>query len=330
MDSRHRHIDRLAWPGTTVRNLPILRILAMLLAGVAVPAQAADSTDPAERSVVFIDKASQATELFNASKPQEALAVFQELLAHYPDLDEDGYVAMGAADCLAALGRDEEATAAYRSTAASHPDMAATVSQRLIELELSGEPTDATISHLRVAAQARDASRHTAQWRLGRALQTRARGLLTEAAAAFRAAAVDDIPDGPGSLERFSRMLTSHAALLDELAGNLSDLVRRSEEISGSARSPIAKRSHRSDEMASDGAVTEKSRAEWSVRTKDARRVEFQSKCDETGGEPRITANGKPVKLTKTQVLMIRRHEERINAILLDAADTVAEAPPVK
>jgi hypothetical protein len=77
------------------------------------------------------------------------------------------------------------------------------------------------------------------------------------------------------------------------------------------------------DRDATADVVVEKERSERLVRTKEGRQIELCTR-KEPQGETSVTANGKPVALTDTQRLLIRRHEERIQAILLEAAGDLA------
>jgi len=286
--------------------------------------QDADAADPVERSMYFIERSAEATDLFNANQPQEALAILQDLDANHADLDEDGYVAMTIGDCLAILGRDPEARAAYQAAAASHPDLEAKVAQRLIELELAGSASDALIEELRFAAysqEAEDENRFIASWRLGRALQGRAKTLLDEAAGAFRAAA----DSGLGQGFPYPVAILNHATVLEELAEDLTFLVERAGKRWGSARRPAPVRSCSEGQWSPSDLVTERQRSERLLRTRDGRRIEVQIRHDEQKGEMEITANHRPIKLTATQKLLIRRHQERINAILLEAAGQTGE-----
>ena len=71
----------------------------------------------------------------------------------------------------------------------THPELGEQVAERLTELELAGEVSDELIARLRQEAGVEDERRHQANWRLGRALQKRAKSILVEAADAFRAVA---------------------------------------------------------------------------------------------------------------------------------------------
>jgi tetratricopeptide (TPR) repeat protein len=322
MDTRAR---ATRWDRRTASRLrpcgcALVGLLAVLGASSVARAQQAVPTDPVERSMYFIDKSAEATELLSQNKLQQALATFQDLAVRCPDLDEDGYVAMAIGDCLAGLGRDAEAQAAYNAAAASHPELAVAVNQRLIELELIGEVSDALIDRLRRAAAAPDKSRYAASWQLGRALQKRAKALLIEAAAAFRAVNEADAP--------FARTdpTLRHAAALDELANDLGSLIDQLDSVWGSARRAMGVRLPDRGETGAGQIVMEKQRSDWVIRAKDGRRIEFQMKLADRSDEAQCVANGKSVKLTATQRALIRRHEERINAILLQAVDEAGEA----
>ncbi|MGB9626408.1 MAG: hypothetical protein ACPMAQ_16260 [Phycisphaerae bacterium] len=295
-----------------------IALLAALLGQGAARAQPGAGADAVERSVSFVEKSTEATELLSRNKLQEALAAFQELAAQYPDLDEDGYVAMAIGDCLASLGRDAEARDAYRAAAAAHPALTPTVNQRITDLELAGEVSDAMIERLRAAAASADKGRYSAAWQLGRALQRRAKALLIEAAAAFRTASEADT-----FISRQDPGLTQ-ARALEALAADLGGLIDRLEDAWGSARRAM----RLPDKGRAAGATTGKGTAEWVLRTKDGRRIEFQimwtaEPCD---SRTQVTANGKPLKLTDNQQSALKRHEDEIRAILLQAAEQTGEA----
>ncbi len=295
----------------------VIALLAALLGLGAAQAQPGAGADAVERSVDFVEKSTEATELLSRNRLQEALAAFRELAARYPDLDEDGYVAMAIGDCLAGMGRDAEARDAYRAAAAAHPALAPSVNQRITDLELAGEVTDALIERLRAAAASADKSRYSAAWQLGRALQKRAKTLLIEAAAAFRTAGEADTP-----VSRPDPGLTQ-ARALEALAAELGGLIDRLEDAWGSARRAM----RLPDRGEAAGATTGKGTAEWVVRTKDGRRIEFQmmwaaEPCD---SRTQVTVNGKPLKLTDNQQSALKRHEDEIRAILLQAAEETGE-----
>ena len=196
-----------------------LLLFAATWVGPALPsAWAAVPADPVERAMYFVEKSAQATELFNAGRPADALVTFQEILAGCPELDEDGYVAISIGDCLAALDQPAEARSAYAAALAAHPEMKAGIEARMAELDLSGAITDALIARLRLAAQAKDDARFAANWRLGRALLGRAEDLLREATAAF-----DTVKKSEGLCE-LSRALAARAVSLAELSDDLASM----------------------------------------------------------------------------------------------------------
>ena len=130
---------------------------------------------------------------WHESMVEQALEIFQELVADYSDLDDDGYAAVGVADCLAVLARDDQARAAYERVAETHPELAAKAKEQLVELELVGQITESLVVELRLAADLGGDNRFLANWQLGRALEKYAKALLDEAATAFRtAASLDD------------------------------------------------------------------------------------------------------------------------------------------
>ena len=294
-------------------------ILTIVLAGDAGWARSPDVEDPIERSMTFIDKTMQATKLANDNKTKEALALFEKLAADYGDLDEDGYVAIAVGDCLATLKRYREARTTYQNAAEAHPALADSVRQRVVELELAGEVGEALVEDLRVATADQDEVTAGAYWRLGRALQKRARATLIEAATAFRLA---------GSLKpslisscRPGKM-SRHAAMLEELAEDLGALIDQYEDEWGWLRQLLA------DGPPSKGAeppkpdlVVQARHCEYTVQTREDPPIKLEIGQDQDNGSVRCAADGRPIELTETQKLLIRRHEARISAILLEAAE---------
>ncbi len=280
---------------------------------------AAVPADPVERSMYFVEKSTQATELFNAGKAQEAFVIFQELRTCCADLDEDGYVALGLGDCLVELDRAEEARAAYEAAAAAHPELAPRIDSRLAEMDLAGDVSDALIARLRESARGRDESRYTASWRLGRALVVRARDLLTEATGAFETVRKSD------AVTAVPRVVSRHIAFLDEMTSELSTMTEGLAEMARfGCGSPIAAR--RVMEPGREKAATVESlRCEKTISTPQGRRLEIRIRREAGDGDPQIQVNGKPVTLSESQRDLLRRHEERVNAILIEAANEAAK-----
>src|SRR5207249_3043580 len=107
----------------------------------------------------------------------------------YLDLDTEGFATITMGDCLAAMGRIDEARAAYQSVPTADPKRRAALEARLAELELKAPLSESVLDRLRAAAQQPGGAQFEAAWRLARALQKRALDHLTEAAQSFRNAA---------------------------------------------------------------------------------------------------------------------------------------------
>ncbi len=311
----------------TLRKGRPARVTGVIVQAIAVAAfswltqaQASDAAadpDSADRSIAFVEKSVDATELFNQQKLPEALAAFQSLLQDYGDLDEDGYVAMSLADCLHAVGRNDEARAMYQSVATAHPTLAEAVQHRLRELSLSGEPDDALLNQLRTAAAGAVEDAYSVKVQLGRALQKRAVGLLKEAIAAFREAAETE----PNLAQPTRRLVGSQTEMLAEIQEDLTSLIQRMDRAWGAM-------SRLSDwkGMESDAAPAGLYRAEWTQTANGQPPVKFEISWDECG-IVNVNANGRAVPLNPTQRLVIRRHQERINAILMEAMQAAPAEP---
>ena len=314
---------RILCPGHPWLRVTIGLVILLATKGVTW-SQDVDPTDPVERAMYFVDRSTEATELFNTNDTEEALAIFQELDTGYADLDEDGYVALTIGDCLAVLERDEEAWEAYEAAAAAHPELETEIAEKITELELAGDNLHPDLlPELRSAYRNDPDSQFAAGWRLGRGLQKRAKVLLDEAATTFRA--LGEVSDGKFGPSRNS--VRNHAAVLEELAEDLTLLVERTERRWGSARQPVLQNRCAQGQASPYVAITENQRCEREIRTKDGRRVKllFETSGDAPSREMRVEADGKPVELTPTQRLLIRRHQERINTLLLEAVDAAQE-----
>jgi tetratricopeptide (TPR) repeat protein len=266
-----------------------------------------------ERSFYFVERLSDATDLYNSGKPAEAMAIFQELVTNYPALDEDGYAALGIGDCLVQLNRNDQARAAYAAALAAHPALNSRVADRLAELDVA-EVNDESLDRLRAAAAS---GRAADLCRLGRGLQKRARDLLSEAVKTFRAAAESDSRELlPGVMR-----LTGQAAALDELTQDLSSLVDRAEwswaaVLRGAqGQNPAAR-----DAGGNADLIKERGRAEYLLRTQDGGRVEIQMNSASGIEGEQITVNGRPIELTEAEKRLIQHHQDRINAVLMGAA----------
>jgi len=283
----------------TVYRLLCAGVLLALLAGSGVQAQ---TTDPVDRAMYFIERSTEATELLNCQKFEEALAIFKEL-ATYSDQDTDGYVAAAIGDCLAGLNRPAEARTAYDRALAAHPDLKESLNRKIAELDVIGEVSEEGLARLRAAAPGNSA----AQWRLARGLQQRARALLSEAAAAFRNAAE---AGNPMAMEG-----TTQATLLDDVVQELGKLV-----------------SHR-DVLDINKAIREKAdrwepqrqQMEQVLRRGDGRSYDIQIHR-EGNQSPVISVNAQPLQLNCEQLRLLQIYQDRINAVLLQAADDMAKS----
>jgi len=294
-----------------------ISILTIVLAGDVGWARPPDVEDPVERSMTFIDKTMQATRLANDGKTRDALALFEKLAADYGDLDEDGYVAMAIGDCLATLKRFQEARSAYQNAAEAHPELADSVRQRVVELELAGQVSEVLVEDLRVEAADQDEVSAGAYWRLGRALQKRAKTTLVEAATAFRLAS--NVEPSQISLCRPVPM-RRQAAMLEELAEDLGALIDQSEEKWGWLRQLMVGGSPRGRARpAKPDLVVQARHCEYTVQAREDPPIKIEITQDQDDCAMECSADGRPIVLTQTQKLLIRRHEARISAILLEA-----------
>ncbi|GMU23692.1 MAG: hypothetical protein AMXMBFR13_37700 [Phycisphaerae bacterium] len=320
---RFTNVTRSA--GTTT-TWTVLALAVCLAVAVQTHAQRSEPPDPVDIALQFIDQTAEATDLFNVDRPQEALAIFQELKATadaHPELnlDEDGYVAFSIGDCLAVMDQNDAARAAYLTAAATHASMQSRVAERLAELDLDGPVSEETIVRFRTAAQSPDQGGLSARWRLARALQARARDLLTEAVQVLRLAK-EAQPAGLQPCPSPS-WLESHAAVLEELGRDLALLIEQSEARWGSLRS-AARETAEATDTPTTGPFSERMSAEHRLRTKDGKHLNIQIHRESEGGSTQLIVNGKPLELTPTQRRLVQRHQDRINAILMDAANRTA------
>jgi tetratricopeptide (TPR) repeat protein len=292
----------------------ICLVMGVLLAG-STAWGLQDPTESIERTMTFIDKSGEATELFLSGKTEEALAAFQDLLANCRDLDQDGYVAIAVGDCLMALNRTAEAEAAYKAAAQDHPDVQEQVDQRLVELAITGDVTDDLLARLRYAVQTAASTDFMPTWRLGRALQRRARALLVESLAAFRKAAEIKSPMCEGL------NISNHVTELEELADDLGSLIDHQDVMWGRpGASGFYKRLM--EECQGPKIVMQKQEARWQVKLNGKSPVAVQLNTDEKGIR-QFRVDGRPVTLDINQTLLLQRHQQRINEILLQAAGKI-------
>ncbi len=297
---------------TTNKQVAFGIVVILIVNGVGF-SQGTGPVDAVERSIYFIDKSYDATDLFNSNKPQEALEIFRELVENYSDLDQDGFVAMSMGDCLAALGQYQQARMAYVAAGELHVELAKSVSRRLVELALADNVTDALIDQLRTAAGAEEADRIASSWQLGRALQKRVKTLLTEASAAFGAGI------GPDAFSYSRSSVSRYCTTLDELAEDLATVIEYLENKWAIMGGGFGRTAQKGDKARQPEIVITSQNWQWVVSIDDEKEIEFQIKCDPQDAKRRITADNEPVKLTKTQKLLIDRYQERINTILLRA-----------
>lgn len=278
------------------------------------PLAAQDATENVERSFRFIERLSDATELFNAGKPAEALAIYGELVKNSPELDEDGYAAIGVGDCLAAMNQNEQARAAYQAAITAHPGMQTNIATRLAELDIT-EASDAAIARLREAAKSGAA---LDLWRLGRGLQKRAEIHLTEASKSFKmAAASPTVELLPGYL---ARSLTGHVAVLEELTRDLCAVVAQTETRWSAQQRPTGATAETPTTPANPAFTTERQKAEYLLQTADGQRLEVQLRGESDCDSVQITINGKAVELSDTEKQLLQRYRDRMNTVLMEAA----------
>ena len=269
------------------------------------PTSAQEAIDPVESRATFIDKSAEATDLYNGGKYAEALAMFQSLQQSYADQDADGYVALGLGDCLAALGRIDEARAAYQSAITPDAHRQELIRNRIEELDLKGPITESVLDRLRTSMNQPGAARFVSSWRLARALQKRSADLLAEAAAAFRTAA-----QGPGEKPCASDQLMNHAAYLDELVADVKFLVSEVE-------SQFNFKSIGGPDAVDQSRPEARTRhAQETIEMPDGSRVEVEID-QQPHGPTVVKINGKESQLTMAQRQLLLRHLDRINQIIL-------------
>jgi len=301
----------------------LLRVAASLLLGAALSTivdarPAHGQPDTFDRSMDFVEKSVAATELYNQRRLPEALVAFEELLRDYGDLDEDGFVGMSLADCLLGLGRHQEARTMYKSIESAHPGLAELVQQRLWEASLAGEPDDAVLEELRTASAAEGEAAYVARVQLGRALQKRAVSLLSEAMNTFRAAVATE----PTLAQPTRRLIAGQAEMLAEIQEDLSSLIQRLDRAWAAVNTLGEPCETTSD---TDERQIGQFHSTWTV-VREAVPVHLEVSWDEASAI-KAFADRQVVQLNRTQSLLIRRHQERINAILLEAMQSGSEDP---
>jgi tetratricopeptide (TPR) repeat protein len=266
------------------------------------------ASDPVERSMRFVDQSLKATELFNADKADQALPIFQDLLKQDRDLDEDGHVALSIGDCLASLGRLDQARQAYQNAAKLHPDLKSRIDQRLLQLALKGEITEELIAKLRTAAKTKNETQYSVNVQLERALIKKAGTLLVEAGDALQAAIKAGGPFGEGS------RLLNRPAVLDEMIADLKNYTDFMDIGLGKSPARVFK------ELSEPEVIVLIQQCRWVTVRPGKPAMKFEMTTDKTG-KLQTTANGKTLHLTPAQQSLVQRHQQRINAILLEAAE---------
>ncbi len=284
-----------------------------LLAGPA-DLRAGDADDQAiQRRLAFVEQATDATARMSAGQYEEALAVFTRLQECCEDLDENAHVAVSLGECLARLGRDDQAREVWTRALARHPEAAEGIQRRLQELELHGPVDDTLVERLRSESAAGGEASADAAFRLGRALQRRAKDLLVEAGAAFRAAAKKDLYlrfPSPDLIER-------HAGLVEAIAEDLTLLIRQSEGDWDFTR--MVAMGGRCGTGGAAGRSAQSGRLEWRIHRPDGSQVAV---VEESGAQGTcLTVDGRVLELDARHRELIERHLRRIDEILLEAAD---------
>lgn len=280
-------------------------------------AQAQSTQDSLDRSLDFVDKTAQATELFNSDQTRAALDLFRQMATNYPDLDEDGYVGLSIGDCLAALGEYDQARTAYAALLAGRPDLQSKVEARLVDAELlSGTISDGTLARLRAeAAGTQDGDTVKSRMRLAWALEKRAHALLAEAASLFRSISQVGWVKGDNESSR-------HALLLEEINQDLARLMAQTDALFGSRTLPQC---DGDSEDRKSAVRTERRRVECVLRTPDGKRFELQIRRAQEAGAEEILVNGRSLELSEDEARLIQRHQDRINALLAQAAARATE-----
>lgn len=291
-------------------------------------AQSADSghlTD-IDRTIAFVEGSASGTDLFNEQRYGEALDAFEELLSNYEDLDENGYVALSMIDCLIALERTNQAREALVSLQEKHPELNQQIRNRLMELSLAGRITETVIDVLRDAVEASEGhQRVMARFRLARALEKRAADLLSEAADIFREATSHDDPDALLS----GAMFNKHGALLQELAEDARALVEHAEWRWGMLTKALRLDPCGDAAEPSRPVTIDRHDSKTVLHTEGDVRVEIHINIGHNSEEIEVRVDGECIVLDASAKLLIRRHQERIGAIVLETTGRNLTASPV-
>ncbi len=260
----------------------------------------------------FVERSMAATDLLNAGKAAEALPILQELAGRDVELDIDGYAGLTLGDCLAKLGRHDEARRAFLTVAAGHPDRKPEIDQRLLDLELAGPIGEDLILRLRAAAAVADDSRFIAAMNLGRALQKKAKTLLDEA--------LENLSRANESTSPIAQNLCTGLqwSMLADIRTQLAALIAEME--SRWHKDLTVEEGSASDKTTGAGTSSVTSyRCDWTVSSDEGKPVQIEVRQDKPEDAPKVSLDGKVVNLTRAQAELIRIHQERIAEILTEA-----------
>jgi tetratricopeptide (TPR) repeat protein len=304
------------------RSLLIAGAAALFLANLG-HAQHAEE-EALERSMTFVELLNDATELFNEGRLEEAVSILQTLAADYADLDVHGLAVMALGDALSGLNRFEDARAAYLRALNAHAELREALGERLIELDLLGPMNEGLLDYLRAAARPDGEGGASARRQLGRALAQRARELLAEAVETLRSIEPETV------FCRGSRwLLSDQAALLEDLERDLAFINERMEQTGLFRLLRLEAGGEPPGGAGEPENVIESRHLRQTLRTPGGRRVEVELTQD-GGSCLQVVVDGEPVILTDVQRRLLQRHQERMNAILLEAArETAAGAADV-
>ncbi len=305
--------DRGAGPSGRSRGVITVAGFCLLTIAPAVAAQSQSGGDSVDRSMRFVERSMEATDLLNAGKAAEALPILQELAGRDAELDIDGYAGLTLGDCLVKLGRYDEARRVFLTVAAEHPDRKPEIDQRLLDLELAGPITEDLILRLRAAAAVPDDSRFIAAMNLSRALQKKAKTLLDEALENLTRANESTSPIAHNL--RTSLHWTMLADARTQLAAAIAEMENRWQ------RHLTVDEGAEGGTGAGAGAPGFTSyRSDWTVPAGAGQSVRIEVRQDKPDDELKLVIEGKPVSLSRAQAELIRIHQEHIAKILSEAA----------
>jgi tetratricopeptide (TPR) repeat protein len=256
----------------------------------------------------FVDKSAQATELYNGGKYHQALPLFESIAQSYADLDTDGFGLLGMGDCLAAMGRFDEARTAYQAAPAPDARHRAAIDQRLAELKVKAPLTDDALRDLAAAAEQPGDSQFAAMWRYARALEKRALDSLTAAAQTFRNTA-----SAAGERAIPVEKLLNQATYLEELVDDLKFLV---DEAEGTLQMP---KNIGPDEKSSDKPTALERHVRLLVSLPDGRRAQIELDAQAAPDPGTVKVDGREVTLTPAVRRLLQRHLDRVTSLILDS-----------